>query len=835
MAQPPFRQLVADSESHMACDTKSQTLQNVEAKIDLLANYHITTVHHLDTVASRAYRRDNVHFVLKSLAEYLPFAANDWLQAAGVAGCVAAYGEAHGLEARSAGAILLAIVTNVALPALGFTAAARAAQNLSPQFIFPDTPEYRHPDITNNPDFAPIVTLMLPNLLYTDLLFISIKELLPIPMQTVWPNLKPAVGVSAAFTQTCEAWKILRGRRHEIPDSLHDGTTRYRQPWLARSSEGAVRRDLKNLCDLSVHEALFVDLCDLAYETVCMAPRNLAVAVAHPGTAATFFVLAPSAVFSYLANITQDPTDAFAWSGLASISAIGLPGTGVGMTNHRTVQRVLQKMTFNRWSPENADQFGIWCQAWFVCVIPRRPRRPAARVSSPARLAHLRAQYVGREALLPAGLVLGPASWAPPALVKAKAAAVASGCHVHENRGGRARRPVRPVRVRLVRARPPRPTPPTVPQPPLPETLSGVLCLAVAPNSLWCLVPCCGRALDCQVIALPARAGAAPARAREPSRRRLPPSPRPRATALRISTDGGVLRGIRPASASALRPPVITAMLVGIGVCARCAVRARSAGADPGIEYLMFSALPSATVHAAQRSRWDTFLRSYPYRTDFRSAANGDVRKLNRAFRRTLDNDRNGHGNPADYTLPAESVHVGGVQAVVDSTIDGVAMDKASSLPGEADDENAVVLSGEGSDEIFGGYQWFPLDYLRQADPAAASLGISLPSEAERRSLSQEIMAAKGLVLPDTSSLQKSNGPRSLLDISAHLTVAQLSTSARIPLTAAMFPPDVLQVVGNPSHKRCVEEGIDGRVRYNSITGYSTGTASMSPLYYVPP
>ncbi|KAJ7195189.1 hypothetical protein GGX14DRAFT_575723 [Mycena pura] len=72
-----------------------------------------------------------------------------------------------------------------------------------------------------------------------------------------------------------------------------------------------------------------------------------------------------------------------------------------------------------------------------------------------------------------------------------------------------------------------------------------------------------------------------------------------------------------------------------------------------------------------------------------RKAANGDVRKLNRAFRRALDNDRNGHGNPADYTLPAESVHVGEVQAVVDSTIDGVAMDKASSLPGEADDENA--------------------------------------------------------------------------------------------------------------------------------------------------
>ncbi|KAJ7930910.1 hypothetical protein B0H13DRAFT_2530871 [Mycena leptocephala] len=40
-----------------------------------------------------------------------------------------------------------------------------------------------------------------------------------------------------------------------------------------------------------------------------------------------------------------------------------------------------------------------------------------------------------------------------------------------------------------------------------------------------------------------------------------------------------------------------------------------------------------------------------------------------------------------------------------------------------------------------------PLDYLRDPDPDAASLGISFPSDADRRALSQEFQATKGIVM----------------------------------------------------------------------------------------
>ncbi|KAF8205847.1 putative asparagine synthase [Mycena galopus ATCC 62051] len=129
-----------------------------------------------------------------------------------------------------------------------------------------------------------------------------------------------------------------------------------------------------------------------------------------------------------------------------------------------------------------------------------------------------------------------------------------------------------------------------------------------------------------------------------------------------------------------------------------------------------------------------------------------------------------------------------------------------------------VALSGEGSDEIFGGYPWFILDYLRNADPAAAALGIPLPSEAERQALSMKYHAATGMAqLPaDALSLHKSDAPHRLLNVSAHLTLAAYAYNH----DARLFRPRVVELVGKPEVLRCIEEGVDVRVRQNSVSGH---------------
>jgi asparagine synthase (glutamine-hydrolysing) len=124
-----------------------------------------------------------------------------------------------------------------------------------------------------------------------------------------------------------------------------------------------------------------------------------------------------------------------------------------------------------------------------------------------------------------------------------------------------------------------------------------------------------------------------------------------------------------------------------------------------------------------------------------------------------------------------------------------------------------VVLSGEGSDEIFGGYPWFPLDYLRNADPAAASMGISLPTEAERHAMSEELPQMDQFY-NKASSQNTSDGSRPLLDISAHFALAAVP-----PQHTAILRPEVLELVGKPNIARCLEEGIDVRVRQNSVSG----------------
>ncbi|KAJ7244947.1 putative asparagine synthase [Mycena rebaudengoi] len=124
-----------------------------------------------------------------------------------------------------------------------------------------------------------------------------------------------------------------------------------------------------------------------------------------------------------------------------------------------------------------------------------------------------------------------------------------------------------------------------------------------------------------------------------------------------------------------------------------------------------------------------------------------------------------------------------------------------------------VVLSGEGSDEVMAGYGWFPIDYLRDADPAGAALGLKLPSDEERREMVADLEKNTGI--PQMSSVAtRLDHSQDLLNISAHHVATTMA-----PFYDAMFHPDVVQKTGVPEIARCIAEGVDPRARLNSLNG----------------
>lgn len=129
-----------------------------------------------------------------------------------------------------------------------------------------------------------------------------------------------------------------------------------------------------------------------------------------------------------------------------------------------------------------------------------------------------------------------------------------------------------------------------------------------------------------------------------------------------------------------------------------------------------------------------------------------------------------------------------------------------------------VVLTGEGSDEIFGGYLFLLLDYLRQPDPAGLSLGISLPSEAERQDILSRLEAQ--------SRLQSHVSLSAMSFSDAHLARKMLGGIGTHRLLAAwarpaleMYAPRFLERAGPPDAALTIAEGCDARARHHAASG----------------
>ncbi|KAF7297591.1 Asparagine synthetase domain-containing protein [Mycena kentingensis (nom. inval.)] len=117
-----------------------------------------------------------------------------------------------------------------------------------------------------------------------------------------------------------------------------------------------------------------------------------------------------------------------------------------------------------------------------------------------------------------------------------------------------------------------------------------------------------------------------------------------------------------------------------------------------------------------------------------------------------------------------------------------------------------VVLSGEGSDEVFGGYPFFPGDYLQSGDPAGEAMGLTLPSEEERYRLAE--VYAKPLL----GEAPRASG---LVTTTSHLALVGVSTD----LYPGLYLPNVLEKTGPANAMQAWEEGIDARVREKNLSG----------------
>ncbi|KAJ7576694.1 putative asparagine synthase [Mycena floridula] len=130
-----------------------------------------------------------------------------------------------------------------------------------------------------------------------------------------------------------------------------------------------------------------------------------------------------------------------------------------------------------------------------------------------------------------------------------------------------------------------------------------------------------------------------------------------------------------------------------------------------------------------------------------------------------------------------------------------------------------VVLTGEGSDEIFGGYSFLLLDYLRAIDPASTQLGIALPDAAELESLVIAMENFSGKLPQDHASISGmsfSDSPQAramLGGISTHRIMASMC------LPPEIVRSDILARFGPMDHSRTIAEGIRAEARAKAVNG----------------
>ena len=273
------------------------------------AEFDINSMRQLKSITTTADIRDACSFAFTMLAEYSAFAINNFAQN-GNSPLVQSYGERHG--AKSSGTVVLTVVSNTFIPAVGSTAIARGTRNMGPDHDLPVPPEYGHPGPQDN-DFAPIVTMPLATFIVSDVVGDAVSALIGNPEWA--PYVKAMGGVAAAFKQIFEAWKLLQAKREKV--GTEDGVVIY-QPWLASDDDEEIRRHLRAL--LHMRRAVERYSQKFFTDAIVGTSGNVAAALVSPKTASIVIALAPAAVMAVMGSNTQDPTAELAWKVLTAVT-----------------------------------------------------------------------------------------------------------------------------------------------------------------------------------------------------------------------------------------------------------------------------------------------------------------------------------------------------------------------------------------------------------------------------------------------------------------------------------------------------------------------------------